>query len=74
MLLSLEASLDGCQLTIIANSFFLESLDDLIISLLDGLSLIVLDHHLIEPVLEQTYSPHHGVFFNVSQFIVLNLF
>jgi hypothetical protein len=65
VLLSLEASLDGCQLAIVPNSFFFESLNDLVVGLLDGLSLIVLDHHFIEPILKQAYSFHHGVFFNI---------
>jgi hypothetical protein len=64
MLFPLETTLNRCQLTIIAHSFLFESLNDLLVSLLDGLRLIVLDHHLIQPILQNADGSHHWVLFN----------
>ena len=73
VLFSLEAVFDGGQLTVVAHSFLLEPLDDLLIGLLDGLGLVVLDHHLIEPVLQDADGSHHGVFLDEAQLVVLDL-
>ena len=72
MFLSLKTILDSSQLTIVAYPFLLQSLDDLLVGLLDGLSLVVLNHDLIESVLKNSDGPHHGIFLDISKFVILN--
>ena len=72
MFFSLETILDSSQLTIVTHPFLLQSLDHLLVGLLDGLSLVVLNHDLIQSVLKNSDGPHHGIFLDISKFVILN--
>ena len=72
MFLSFEAVLNSSKLTIVAHPLFLQPLDDLLVGLLDGLSLVVLDHDLVESVLKNSDGPHHGIFLDIPKFVILN--
>ena len=73
MLLAFETVLDCCELTVIAYPFLLEPFDYLFIGLLDGLSLIILDHDLIEPILQNPDVPHEWALLDLSQLVVFDL-
>lgn len=66
MLLSLKAGLNARQLTIISHSLFSQPLDNLLISLLDGLRLVELNHHLIQPVFQESDGATHRIFLKES--------
>lgn len=66
VLFPLETSLDTGQLTVITNSFFPQPLDDFLVSLLDGLRLIELNHHLIQPIFQEPDGTTHGVLLKES--------
>jgi len=74
LLLSLQAGLNCSQLTIIPNSFFLESFDYSLIRLLNTLCLIVLDHNFIQAIFQNSNISHQRTFLNVSEFIAFYLF
>jgi hypothetical protein len=74
MLLAPETVLNGLQLTIVSDSFLPQPSDDLVVGLLNGLRFVILDHDLIKSVLKYSDSPHHGVFLDVPQLVILNLF
>ena len=73
VLFAFEAVFDAGELTVVAYSFLLEPPHNLFIGLLDGLGLVELDHHLVEPVLQEAGSPHHGILFEEAHFILLDL-
>ncbi len=51
VLLALQTLLNGCQLVVIAHSLVLQSLHNHLVGLADTLSLVVLDHGLVQLVL-----------------------
>ena len=69
MFLALQACFYDRKLAVIAYSLFPQPLHHLLVCLLDGLSFVVLDHDLIEPVLEDPDVPHQWAFFNEPQLV-----
>jgi hypothetical protein len=59
--LSLETLLDGGQLVIIPDSLVFQSLDDKFVGLFDAHCFVVLDHSLVQPVLQHPDRSHLGV-------------
>mmetsp|Transcript_82093 Transcript_82093/g.232719 ORF Transcript_82093/g.232719 Transcript_82093/m.232719 type:complete len:476 (+) Transcript_82093:77-1504(+) len=59
-LLRLQRALDGGELVVEADPLLLELLHDRLVRLPDALGLVVLDHGLVEPVLEHADLPHLG--------------
>mmetsp|Transcript_117575 Transcript_117575/g.366240 ORF Transcript_117575/g.366240 Transcript_117575/m.366240 type:complete len:314 (-) Transcript_117575:7-948(-) len=57
-LLRLESSLDGDELVVEAVALLLEALDNGLVGLADALGLVVLDHRLVQPVLQDPDLPH----------------
>mmetsp|Transcript_28181 Transcript_28181/g.93575 ORF Transcript_28181/g.93575 Transcript_28181/m.93575 type:complete len:224 (+) Transcript_28181:1180-1851(+) len=57
-LLGLECVLDGGEGVVEASSLVLQALHDLLVGLLDAESLVVLDHGLVQPVLQDPNLPH----------------
>ena len=52
LLLHLERPLKVGQLVVKGEPLLLQALDDLLVRLADGLGLVVLDHRLVQPVLQ----------------------
>lgn len=66
VLFPLEAGLDTGQLAVITHSFFPQPLDDFLVGLLDGLCLVELDHHLIQPIFQEPDGATHGILLKKS--------
>ena len=61
VLLRLERRLDRAQLVVEVDALLLQPLDDLVVRLADRLRLVVLDHRLVQPVLERADLAHQRV-------------
>lgn len=66
VLFPLEAGLNARQLTIITHSFLSQPLDYLLVGLLDGLRLVELYHHLVQPIFQESDGATHGVLLQKS--------
>lgn len=73
MFFAFEAPLYGCQLVVVTHPLLFETFDNLLIGLFNGLCLVVLDHHLVESVLEHTNILHEGTLLNVASLAIFDL-
>jgi hypothetical protein len=73
MLFAFEAAFDGCELVVVTNALFFQPFDDLLVGLLDALSLVVLYHDFVQTVLQDPDIFHQWALLDIPSLAVLHL-